>query len=311
MLKEPLTLLPLSGLASLAESEASGWLLEGIIPAAGTSLVVGRAFAGKTRFLCGLTMAMVTGQSLAGRAVKKGGVIWAYLEHSHRNLNADILEAAAGFGVDVSDDLPFRLLRLGTNKWTWDDDFQAPLMAMAAEFSPSLIIIDSLRRTGEHRESNSDDVGPLTDHLTALTAGNTRAVIGIHHVNARGGVRGSTDFQCGTGSTIFLEKRSEGAITVEAMHHGGAPVKWPLVIDTTDGILSYTPEHQKAATKRDAPPIDAMILAVLRSGPTTEPKIRDAVHKQNAVVRAALARLLSDDLVSLTGFNYRLKGVPA
>ena len=83
MLKEPLTLLPLSGLASLAESEASGWLLEGIIPAAGTSLVVGRAFAGKTRFLCGLTMAMVTGQSLAGRAVKKGGVIWAYLEHSH------------------------------------------------------------------------------------------------------------------------------------------------------------------------------------------------------------------------------------
>lgn len=234
----------------LAEQEPDGWLLDHIFPRAGPCLLVGRPTAGKSRFLSALSVCVASGTPLAGRRVESGPVVWIYLEHMRRTLVNGLDAAAAGLEIAAWDQLPIRFVHVPGDVWTPSDDMLARTIAAIDAAGAALVVVDSLRRAGTHRENASEEVAGTMRWLAALSSGNRRTVVGIHHTTKDGrSVRGSEEFEAAADSTVFLSRaKDDDSVPTEvfARHHGAAPVDWTLRVEHSDSLLRYIPAKTEA-----------------------------------------------------------------
>lgn len=295
-----------------ALKEPSGWLLTGILPISGTAIVAGTPIAGKTRFLAALSVCCASGTPFCGRDVHQGGVLWIHLEHKKQNLLAHLDAASAGLGVPW-EGLPIHFLNTDLYAWQMGDSYLEALAVLADQLGVSVIILDSLRRAGDHKEAASEDVAILMARLTLLTAGNTRLVIGIHHTTKSGKtIRGSGDFEGASDSTVILSREDdpsdETPTTLSPRHHNAANEEWTFQVEHRDGWLSYTVDdaQKEPATQRKTPkprsPED-VILGLLSKEPLSRRALREAVRdsgikRRDDFLDSVIDRMLDGGLLS-------------
>jgi archaellum biogenesis ATPase FlaH len=197
---------------AIANAETQGWAWDGILPASGVVLLVGEPRVGKTvlaSLLVGATSA--SGAVLLGRQVAPGRVLYAHLEHNHRDLAAKL--QAVQRSLRLRPDIHIR------TALNLDDDDQLRLLQEQADRTgATIIIIDTIRRATKTPEHVPERVAELGRRLRQLSADGRRLVLVLHHFNKAGQIRGTTDFTAMADSTVEIHRVGNG-IQLRARHH--------------------------------------------------------------------------------------------
>jgi RecA-family ATPase len=156
------------------------YLVKGLIPRVGLTIVWGPPKCGKSFSVFDLAMHVALGWEYRGRRVRQGAVVYC------------VLEGAEGFRARVE---AFRQARLPEN--TTDVPFHliASPMALVADHaaliaairlelgtvSPAAIVIDTLNRSLAGSESDDRDMAAYVQAADAIRNAFTCAVIVVHH----------------------------------------------------------------------------------------------------------------------------------
>jgi len=183
------------------------WLIEGMLPLAGTSLWAGREKVGKTTLIRQLCLSVATGYDFLGREVRKGKVLYLALEENRDFLRAD-LKAMCNNG-------PKNLY------WHFGGihgDKMKGLKAFITKMRPSLIVIDTMMKF--LKLSNLNDYGETVNAMNPLTELARKYechMLYVHHMNKskeysrgnyddRTSIMGSVATQCEVDTIVAITK---------------------------------------------------------------------------------------------------------
>ena len=296
-------MLPVVSLGELyAEPDAeTDWLVEGLLPADGISLLVAPPKAGKSTLARCLAVAVAGSQGWwLGRATKTGTVLHLALEERrstvrehYRSLNApeNNIYAFVGMAPEQTDRL--RLLR-GTVR----------------AIRPALVIIDSLFRYAQIRDGNDyaatvAGLGPFID----LARSESTHVLLVHHARKGGGEYGaeslgSTGLSASVDTFMSLS-RNESTRILYALGRDGVEVeKTVLHMDERGWVTAAGTKHAA-----DAGDVMREILDFIGESPepVSGPKVREKVSRGKAVVREALNNLVADGVLVRTGNGPKIR----
>ncbi|HWB79957.1 MAG TPA: AAA family ATPase [Nannocystaceae bacterium] len=225
-----------------AQAPVDKWIVDGLIPAVGVTLVVGAAMAGKTQFLGALSAAVASGTNFCGISTKPGVVAWLAEDRDRRGVAENLrracdARAAPPGGVLVLDPPGIEL-----------DDMAAvdELVQRLDANEVAVLVIDCLRRVSRFQENDSGSVSEVHRQLQRLAA-DRRAVVVIHHVGAKGQIRGSTDLVAGAESVLYLKKAGADGIAIKAEHHSAAPRELSFKKIISDNELHFEAKGVRTA----------------------------------------------------------------
>ena len=191
---------PRTALVSMADllagdDEETEWLAEGLLPAGGLSLILGKPKAGKSTLARGLCMAVARGSDWLGRTCAEGPVVYVALEEKRAEVRRHFLSLGA------TDDTPIfsHVDRLPESRSPveW-------LRETVAHVSPALIVIDPLGRFVRLRDGGNDytdatrQLEPLISYARDSLARTHIAF--VHHSRKSAGEHGDESL----GSTAIL-----------------------------------------------------------------------------------------------------------
>ena len=237
------------------------WLVDGLLPRDGLSLLVGSPKAGKSTLARCLATAVVgRGSPWLDRDVDSGTVLHLSLEertdtvaHHYR-----MLEACGERIVLIED------------PWPKPKDPAAKLKDLITKFAPVLVIIDPLIRCVSIRNTNDyAETSEALDPYINLARVYRTHILFVHHANKRGGVQGNeimgSQAIAGSMDTILSLKHDGGQRRVQAWGRDGVEMPetqlvledngWMGVIETTQAIRAETlrDEIEKVLREADAP----------------------------------------------------------
>ena len=286
------------GYVSLGEAldtpdEATDWLVDGILPADGLSMMVAPPKVGKSTLARCLACCVASGSDFLGRRVRKGRVLHFALEERHATVKAHYRK------LDGSRE----------NILLWTDILPEPRQRLAMlrqaikQTDPALVIIDPLFRFSAIEDGNSyaETMKAMDPFIAVAREGSTHLLL-VHHARKGGGdhgaeALGSTGLHASV-DTLLSMARENGSRTIYANGRDGVSLeKTMLHLDTTTGWISAT------GTQREAN-IDEMcerVLAYLRdqAEPVTRTAIRNGVEGKAERVSAALHKLTQDGTIKL------------
>lgn len=161
------------------------WLVEGLIPLGGLTMVSGEPKSFKTFFIQDLAVSVLTGGLYLGRfPVTQGKVLFVDEENPRRITKGRFID----MGAAASKDIVF-LNRKGV-RMDKPESVEA-LLAFVEEIQPRLIVIDSLTKVHSKNENQANEISDVFTEIKKLMR-DDRAVIVIHHHNkaSRGERRG-------------------------------------------------------------------------------------------------------------------------
>ena len=246
------------------------WLVEGLLPADGISLLVAPPKAGKSTLARCLAVAVADGRGRwLGRATKAGTVLHLALEerratvrNHYRALKAPGNEIYALIGSAPPPDERMRLLR-----------------ATVSALRPALVIVDPLFRYARIQDGN-DYATTLAalEPFIALARNESTHVLLVHHAHKCGGddgneALGSTGLTASVDTFMSLARHA-GERTLYAHGRDGVALEKIILSMDADGWI------QASGTKRAADLHDVMrrILDLLKDSP--EPLSRSAIQNQ-------------------------------
>jgi hypothetical protein len=183
------------------EPPAPQWLLDGLVAKGDVTLLTGPPGVGKSWFTMGLTTAVTEGRSefLGQKVLGQGRVLYVDQE----NPNDVIYHRLRQLGLGATGHRELRYLwnqgiRIDRNP----DDF----LEEALDFSPELIILDSLTRLHTQDENSAGAMSTLfNEGIQPLARETGAAVLLIHHTNKSGGERGSIDIVASVDAALKTE----------------------------------------------------------------------------------------------------------
>jgi hypothetical protein len=296
----------LTELRQITAKESSGWLVDGLIPAGGVTMVTGAPFAGKSTLLASVSACIAAGVPFAGRRTKSGPVVWVYQDRGSRRALLDNLSAACA-GVGAVETIPITVITPETFSLDSDRDVEW-LREYLDELGAVAAILDSLRRVSSFDENRSCDTSLIAKSLALLTSGNQRAIMPVHHHGKDGKVRGSTDLEAACESVLRVEAK-EGHLNVRVRHHAAADQATRLRVERTGSTLRYLDE----TVPLGSPSVDVKktkvakaLHAALKSNATlsttaARKAVRAAgVKASNASIDKVLAQLVEVELFTMS-----------
>jgi RecA-family ATPase len=282
------------------------WLLDGLIPAVGVTLIAGDALVGKSRLMAGLIAARskpADGDHLAGIKVKPGRSALLSLEHSIGSV-ANVLRAARlGRSLKTLD------LNVYRNKPPVDlmnPLREAELTDELERDCVSLLIIDSIRRVSLFKENSSDEVSAVLTVLNRIAA-DRMAVIFLHHKTKNtNSPRGSGDFSAGSDSIITISrKQHERILTIYADPHDGEAGQVLLYPAHIGETLTFT---QAEAGGDQEETVQGSVLAFVRANAECGTRaVQEGVTGEWKTIAKALHELLAMGAIVNTGTDKRPK----
>ena len=286
---------------AMGDKEPKGWRWDQLLPLSGTALIVGPAFSGKSTLVAVLAAGMRNGDEVGGHAVRKGGMVIAFLEHTARDFSTKLRSAATAMGIAKPRVKIVRELDL-------DDPSQvAQLDEIATNAKARVIVIDSFRRSTRADENGSQDVSHYGKALAQLTHNGERLVIAIHHPGKNGDIRGSTDFAAMVDSVVRVSRTGD-MMTLRATHHNAAEFNLKLRVRQDDARITVEDGGTTAsATAIIQPELRTLIFEIVRDAPgITARKIRDAVRTtktrtSHEAIKRVVVELLADGTIENRG----------
>ena len=296
--------LPLKTLAELAAEappEADDWLVQGLLPVDGISLLVAPPKAGKSTLARTLAAAIAGGRTewLGRSTARTGAVIHLALEERSRTvLNHYARLEADSEGIHL---LVGPAPKLAT---------RLPMLRRSIEtLKPALVIIDPLQRWVRISDGNaySEATEALTPLIELARSASVHLLL-VHHARKRGGewgseALGSTAFGGSVDTTLSLKLSADGRRRFYAIGRDGVDVESTLLTMDERGWVTA------AGTERedDLAAFDGRVLEWLagRAGPATLDEIRQGLESGRTKASNALRRLVARSAVEVAGEGKR------
>jgi DNA-binding transcriptional ArsR family regulator len=283
----------------LAEpEEAVAWLVEGLLPSGGVSLLAAKPKVGKSTTARCLALCVARGMPFLGRATVQGPVVYLALEEKR----AEVAKHFRRLGATEADPIH---IHVGAAP-------EAALEALAAvidECYPALVIVDPLLRLVRVRDANDyAEVTRALEPVIELARLSGSHIMLIHHASKgerTGGdaILGSTAL-FGSVDTALLMKRNpiDGQRTIESIQRYGVDLpESVIVLDEETGRVTLA----GTVAERRQREVEEAVLNVLSDRPMTEQEVREAVQMQGLAVSRALRSLVERGLVERSGTGRR------
>ena len=287
----------LSAADVLAAATAPGpeWLVEGLLPVAGLSLLVGRPKSGKSTLARALAVAVVQGRSFLGRQVLGGPVLLVTLEDRVR---------------DVAQHLAFLGLRS-------EDSFHVATMATLAQVAgwvkqhkPVLVVVDTLGRLVRIREVA--EYGKVLEALgcvLSLARESSAHLHLLHHSPKGSDLRDVIDAPLGSVAysgtadvTLRLKRAQDGSRTLASIQRAGEDLPETILALTDTGWPVLTDTRRGCQAQQIA---EDCVAFVRGRGSATWEEIREGVKGRAQAKADALQFLLEAGVLKKVGTGRR------
>ena len=306
-LKESTTkkrLVPPPDFTSLGEllgepEEEISWVIDGLLPSGGLSILVAKPKVGKSTIARQLALAVAQGGLFLGRQAIAGRVLYVSLEEKRGEVRAHFRLMGATGSEDIG--LYVGSLPEEAHKWLKDE---------VEKTHPVLVIIDTLFRFISVTDVN--DYAKTTTALSpllALARDYSAHLLCVHH--ARKGAGDGADTTLGStaifGSvdTAIVLKKTDGKRTIETQQRYGADIEQTILVfdlDTKSAVLGGSKEEE------DTQKVESAILEFLKSKKeesVSEPVIDEEIDGRTVLKRKALRDLLAKGQIQRTGGGRR------
>ena len=206
------------------------WIVDGLLPAVGLTLLVGEPFVGKSRFMSCLFAARskpADGDTIAGLKVRPGRSALLSMEHAATGVAASLAAARRGRKLKTVNALILRnkpaldILNAGQRAELIDDLNRKNI---------DLVGFDSIRRIPNFRENHSEDVAAVMNAFNEI-CDERRAVVAYHHTprGEKGRPRGSADFEASSEAVIAVTGKQGGVLTLTVTNHAADAAKFYML----------------------------------------------------------------------------------
>jgi predicted ATP-dependent serine protease len=287
------------------EAEAVDFVVEGLLPAGGLSLIGAKPKVGKSTLVRVLAHAVASGTPFLGRQTTRGSVLYVSIEERRD----DVRRHFAQLGNTGHPDLlvhvgPVPGNPKGSGREALRRHRMAWLTAEIARFQPSFVGIDTWGRFVALRDSNDySEVTEASEALIDLAHQSGAHFAFTHHARKQDAelidaLVGSTGIVGAVDTVLLLRRHRDGARTIASNQRVGLELgETVLQLDEATGMLSVAgtlDAHRQAEAL-------ARILTVLGTKAMREEEIRERVGMDNRVVSAALRDALRDHLITRSG----------
>lgn len=296
-----LRLLTADDLLALPDPE---WLIDGLVPASGLSLLYGRSGAGKSFLVLDWALCVATGLPWLGHEVKQRPVVYVAAE-GRAGLAARYRAWAEAHGWP--DTSLIRFLPEAVNLLDSDVVERVRRTLASLPDRPRLLVIDTMARTMVGGDENAaKDVGRFIAAVDELRADG--AVFVVHHTGKDGGAeRGSSALRASADLMAKLTRDGLNphlALTCEKSKDAAEWPPVPLTLEPVAGslVLARRVEQEKAGND-----LEALVLAyIAERGPASANKITAGIQKRRPDVLTAVRALESTRRVERTPTGYVL-----
>lgn len=267
------------------ESDEVAWLVEGLLPSEGTSVLIAQPKVGKTTLVYWLARCVALGEPFLGRDVRQGTVVLLLAEGSKPMHRGGLSRAS------LPKDAPVHV---------YADSFGVGLAKIRDEIKslapkPSLIVVDTLFKMLRPEDGNDyASMVKAMERMTDLARELCSHVLSTHHSSkstwegASVGARslGSTAIYGAVDTTVSLERRGD-VRTVSSEQRWGEPLaETDLTFDEGSGAVTLG----GTAAERRGDVVAERIRSALAAEPLTETELKKRVTDNS--VGAVLRRLV-------------------
>lgn len=276
---------PLQPFDQIRVAPSRNYLVNGIVPREGLTVVWGPPKCGKTFWVFDLAMHVALGRAYRGRRVQQGTVVYVALEGER-----GLAQRAEAFRrekmAQVNDGTPFYLLcsrlDLAEDAETLVGDVRAQLKGDGC----AAVVIDTLNRSLGGSESSDEDMGAYVKAADRVREALRCAVIVIHHSGVdKERPRGHTSLTGAADAQIRVRRDAGDRVvtTVEWMKDGPEGA-------TTASILKAI----EVGTDEDGEPITSCVVVPEDEDMTEPRKYRPSAKGATKVVYDALVKALEE-----------------
>lgn len=228
-----------------AEAEETKFLVEGLLPARGSHLLIGQPKSGKSQLLGHLVACLITGEDVFGHYEAPEGldleILWIMAEetryqprerveanlrglgHSEEEIRSLMPRFGEAVHVSARDNDPERSLQDVCFSIERHGEW---LQGLLSNGQYDVVIVDSLRPTHRLEENSSTEMQPVTSLMRTLSS--LGCFIAVHHTGHRsegssryGGdaARGTSDLDAARDSAIQVREGSFGGRMLLGFHH--------------------------------------------------------------------------------------------
>lgn len=187
------------------------YLVKGLIPKVGLTIVWGPPKSGKSFFATDLAMHVALGWDYRGRRVQQGTVV--YLACEGQDGFQDRLAAFRGrcLGDSFEGEVPFYLLPYRLSLVKDGERMVRDVRGQLGPNVPAVVVIDTLNRSMDGSESNDEDMTAYVNAADAIQKAFGCAVVVVHHCGIEGSrPRGHTSLTGAADAQIAVKKVAEG-----------------------------------------------------------------------------------------------------
>jgi hypothetical protein len=277
-----------------AEDVEQRYIVEGMLPDGGMSLLVAKPKVGKTTLAFNLAVAVSRGADFLGRRTEQGPVVYLALEEKRGEIKKKL--AAAGI---TDEPICFHFGSAPV-------DAMAQVEALIVETKAKLLIIDVLQKFCRLRDLN--DYAIVTNALEPLMAAARKQgchILLTHHAGKADrpdgdDILGSTGLLGSVDTSIHIKKRDKRRSFFTIQRYGD---------DITETVIDLDKNgYLEAIGSREHVEIDETLPAILKAldeEPLTEKEIWEQVEKKHDVVAKGIRLLVDRKIVDRTGNGKR------
>ncbi len=291
-------LAPLGQLLAEPEEQAA-WLVDGLLPAGGVSLLAAKPKVGKSTLARNMALAVTRGVPFLGRATTRGAVVYLALEEKR----AEVARHFRRLGATPEDPV---FVHVGAAP----EEALAALQTAVADHRPALVIIDPLLRLVRVRDANDyAEVTRALEPLLTLARESGAHLVLVHHLGKgerQGGdaILGSTALFGAVDTAILLRRHQDSARTLESIQRYGEDMpESVLVLDEERGAVRLAGTVQERKQEEAKQTIRDALAQVAEA--MTEPEIREATGLQATLLALALRALVAEGSVVRSGAGRR------
>lgn len=269
--------------------EDVAWLVDGLIPQGGVTLLSAKPKAGKSVFARNLALAIARGGRFLGRRCEGGLVLWVALEERKE----DVITAFKRLGAQAKEPIRFHFGAAPADALAW-------LERECEAYKPALIVLDTWHKlTLIENVNDYGAVNRANEPLMRLSRQRGVAQVWIHHNNksvAGNGdeVLGSSALFAAADVLLTMTRSNEGIRAVRSIQRCGTDMEETVVeMDPDTGAISGSGSRYVAQIMLAKP----SVLRALSFTTLSRPELLAAVEARHSVTLAALNELLGEGLV--------------
>ncbi|HWK30117.1 MAG TPA: AAA family ATPase [Solirubrobacter sp.] len=295
------------GYSDLLRMPDPPWLIDGLLPGNGLSVLYGAPKSGKSFIAIDWAMSIASGRSWLGRAVQRGWVLYIAAE------GVGGLKARARAWHDThdkptDDDLWIRWLPEAVDLRNREQIERARSTIATLPEAPRLIVVDTMARTMPGGDENAArDVGEFIAALDLLRAG--QAILVVHHAGKAGDShRGSSALRGAADLMARVERDDRGpklTLACEDMKDAAEFEPIPLRLEPASDSCVISLQLETVEARDDLH--DRVLDFIRADGPVSQNTIEKKVEGRATEIRRARVALADANLIHKPGRGWEVR----